>query len=100
MSAVERAAVLDSAKAAVLKDRNRDYAPPEKNFRHIADLWNAYVGSETFTPTDVAVLMVLTKIARASTSPALMDHWVDIAGYAACGYEVAAIASESKDAAS
>jgi hypothetical protein len=40
--------------------------------------------------TDVAVMMGLLKIARIKTSPAHADNWVDLAGYAACGGELAA----------
>jgi hypothetical protein len=27
-------------------------------------------------------------VARISTSPSKLDHWIDVAGYAACGGEV------------
>jgi len=33
--------------------------------------------------------MNLLKLARIKTSPEHADHWIDIAGYAACGGEVA-----------
>lgn len=90
-----RKLVLDEAALAVLSDRNADYGDPEDNFADIAALWTEYVRMQTphhlrdmvepFSRTDVAVMMVLTKIARAVTSPCKADHWVDIAGYAACG---------------
>jgi hypothetical protein len=34
--------------------------------------------------------MALVKIARLANSPDHMDSWIDIAGYAACGGEIAA----------
>ena len=40
-----------------------------------------------FSSRDVAAMMILLKIARAATSTKC-DHWVDIAGYAACGGEI------------
>jgi hypothetical protein len=33
-------------------------------------------------------MMALVKVSRISTSPSKLDHWVDLAGYAACGGEV------------
>lgn len=77
--------VLLTAEEAVCNDRNADYGDPEDNFDDIAKLWSAYKGT-TFNRSDVAVLMMLVKIARMKTSPTVADHWIDIAGYAACGF--------------
>ena len=85
MSEENRRAVLLEAEEAVCNDRNAHYGDPEDNFNDIARLWSAYMGS-LFTRADVAVLMMLVKVARMKTSPELKDHWVDIAGYSACGY--------------
>ncbi len=85
MSEQTRPAVLLEEEEAVFIDRNKDYGDPEDNFDDIARLWSAYMRSP-FTRADVAVLMMLVKVARMKTSPELKDHWVDIAGYAACGY--------------
>jgi hypothetical protein len=82
-----REQILDAAKAAVMHDRNADYDTPERNFGMISEMWSAYLGHQ-FSPHDVAAMMILVKVARISTSPAKEDHWVDIAGYAACGGEV------------
>lgn len=68
-------------------DREHDYGTPEDNFKTIAGLWSAYLGKE-ISSLDVAMLMALMKIARikAGTKP---DSFVDLAGYAACGAEIA-----------
>lgn len=87
-----RQEVLDKAADAVLTDRNVAYGNPEDNFADTADLWSAYLGVE-IDATDVASLMILLKLARVRTSPAKMDHWTDMAGYAACG----AAAAEAED---
>jgi hypothetical protein len=72
-----------------MSDRNQDYAPPEQNFQRIADLWNVYLEGKTeVTPYDTSMLMVLVKVARSMASPHLIDHLVDIAGYAACAADV------------
>lgn len=68
-------------------DREHDYGTPEDNFKTIAGLWSAYIGKE-ISSIDVAMMMALMKIARikAGTKP---DSFVDLAGYAACGAEIA-----------
>ena len=81
-----RAIVLDTAKSYVLNDRNSQYDTPERNFEMIAELWMAYT-RYTFTPHDVAAMMIMVKLSRITTSPSVLDHWIDIAGYAACGGE-------------
>lgn len=87
-----REEILEKAKEAVLKNRNVDYGDPEDNFKTIANLWNAYCGPLDgehipLESHDVAIFCILIKIARIAESPKKIDHWVDIAGYAACGGE-------------
>lgn len=83
--------VLDEAKKCVLQDRNSTYGKPEDNFRRIAELWTAYLNirpkdkGAPITPTDVAQMMVLMKMARLAHNPTHKDSWVDGIGYLACG---------------
>lgn len=81
-----REEVLKKAASLVSGDRNVDYDEPSRNFEIIADLWQTYLGV-SITRYDVAVLNILQKVSRIMSSPSKEDHWVDIAGYAACGYE-------------
>lgn len=97
-----RAEILDAAKKCVCGQREQDYGTPESNFQLIADLWNSYLGlpydhsewNETrvaipeITPTDVAMMMSLMKIARIKNGGGTGDSFVDLAGYAACGGEI------------
>ena len=53
----------------------------------IANLWSEAFG-RTFVAEDVAVAMMLVKIARLRHDYANADTWIDIAGYAACGGEI------------
>lgn len=84
--------VLDTAKAAVA-DRGLNYGSPEDNFGRIALLWLTHLENRYGDGTlgwkldahDVAMMMVLMKVARLENDPGHMDSWVDIAGYAACG---------------
>lgn len=96
-----RAAVLEKARACVCGEREEDYGSPEDSFGCIAELWEAYLRAACIapdsvvrvTPTDVAMLMALLKIARVGTSSigGTADSFVDLAGYAACGAECAEV---------
>jgi hypothetical protein len=87
-TATVRAAVLAEAAKIITKDRNSAYGEPEDNFGRIARLWAGWLQTEIST-VDVAMLLLLVKIARLRATPTHMDSWTDIAGYAACGAEVA-----------
>ena len=82
-----RETVLTMALEVVTKDRNTSYGTPEQNFGQVAELWAAYK-EVPFSPHDVAVMQILLKVARTKASPTKLDHWIDIAGYSACGAEV------------
>ena len=83
-----RIELLREAAAIISGDRNKQYGNPEDNFVRTAQIWTAIIGYE-FTAEDVAMMMVGLKVARyASKSGFQPDTWTDIAGYAACGYEV------------
>lgn len=75
-------------------ERGLNYGAPEDNFTRIVRLWNVHL-SNRYSPDrlldeqDVAMMMALMKIARLETQPGHMDSWVDLAGYAACGGEIA-----------
>ncbi len=88
---MKRAEILEAAQKCVLGQREQDYGKPEDNFQVIANLWNAYLSlSDTrIDAGDVAMMMALMKIARIRTGTATEDSYVDLAGYAACGGEIA-----------
>ena len=80
--------ILAEAQRIVCGARRAAYGTPEDNFKRIADLWNTYLKQRRaqgdITTGDVALMMVLMKIARLAESPAHRDSVVDMAGYAAC----------------
>ena len=86
-----RKEILKQAPDAVCTDREGQYGSPEDNFRRIADLWTAYWGGYPFEPKDVAMMMSLLKIARITTGKHKDDHYIDLAGYAACGAELGSL---------
>ena len=85
---MKRADILDTAKVYVTKDRAADHGDMEDNFATIAEFWSRYLNADV-TPHDVAAMMVLLKIARIRSNAAHQDNWIDAAGYAACGGEIA-----------
>jgi hypothetical protein len=85
-----RVAALREAAGIINGDRNKQYGNPEDNFERTAKIWSVILGIE-ISNEDVAMMMVGLKVARyASKSGYQPDTWVDIAGYAGCGYEVGA----------
>ena len=92
---MKRKEILDRALACVCGDREQDYGSPENNFRTIADMWSAFMGIE-ITPTEVAAMMALLKIARVASGHSKADNWIDLACYAACGGELESIEEERR----
>lgn len=84
---MNREETLEEALKIVTKDRQNAYGTPEDNFSCIAGMWSAYLGVP-ITSQQVAVLMILLKVARSKSSPTYSDNYVDICGYAACGAEL------------
>jgi hypothetical protein len=88
----KRSEVLEAADAAINGPREDDYGSAGSSFQRTANLLNAAGFGRNDGPTiasDVAIIMVLLKIARLGNSPSHEDSWIDIAGYAALGAEVA-----------
>ena len=99
-----RTELLAKANACVTGERPEDYGSPEDNFSTIAQLWAAYIQAACVAPgvhvellaEDVALMMALLKIARATASDNL-DNYIDLAGYAACAGEIAGRAGNGVD---
>ena len=91
---MKREEILEAARVCVCTDRNRQYGEPEDNFRLIAEMWESHLRAKGFpvsiTAADVALMLVEFKVARAITAAEQKaDTFIDIAGYAACGGEIA-----------
>jgi hypothetical protein len=86
---MKRADILATASEYVTTDRAATHGNAEDNFLRTAELWNAYLGVDNISATDVAVMLALLKVARIRSNPNHADNWIDIAGYAACGGEIA-----------
>lgn len=95
-----REVCLDTARKIISADREKQYSGPEDSFAQIAEYWNAYLTRRIYVTNDgrrvvklrsddVAVMMCLLKLARLATGGTNQpDTWIDVAGYAGCGFEV------------
>lgn len=72
--------------------RQECYGDAEDNFQAIATLWETYLNARgcdvVLDSTDVAMMMILLKVARAASHEIHLDNYIDIAGYAACAYGI------------
>ena len=77
--------------AEVIRDRRPKYGGPKQHFARTIGMVNAAfadVLKRPLTEADWATIMILDKIARFRGPNATVDGPVDIAGYAACLFEV------------
>lgn len=110
MSKENREAILNEVKKIICNDRNEQYGEPEDTFSLIADYWSAYIKHNCLPPDsvgdmdvigadDVAIMMVLFKLARIESSyRESRDSYIDAIGYMACATDIAHPASEKEKA--
>jgi hypothetical protein len=87
-----RARLLRESERLITGDRNKSYGEPSTNFQNTATIWTTLLSAklapgEKITSGDLAAMMIALKLCR-RTNADKDDNWVDIAGYAALGYEV------------
>lgn len=99
MSAREE--LLADATQAVTGDRNNTYGPPGQDFARTAEALSGLgfrltyhdddgdLVAEDLAPHHVAMILATVKLSRLVWSPEKRDSWLDLAGYAACGWECA-----------
>jgi hypothetical protein len=84
--------------------RERDYGDKVKSHARIAHLWNYWLNSQgmnsLINPYDVAMMMMLLKVARLMNAPGHADSHVDIAGYASILEEISSELREELSSAS
>ena len=67
--------------------RHHEYGDKKTNHDNIAKLWSAYLGIDV-NAHDVAILMLLLKIARTKSGNPTEDTYIDMVGYSAIAGEV------------
>ncbi len=79
--------ILKEANELIAGDRHKDYGDKVENHNNIAKLWSAYKGIE-ITAHDVAIMMVLLKIARTKLGAVSRDTYIDMSAYGAIAGEI------------
>jgi len=79
--------LLVEANKLVGGDRQKDYGDKVENHSNIAKLWSAYLDIPV-TAHDVALMMVLLKMARTKLGAISRDTYVDMAAYGAIAGEI------------
>ena len=85
---MNRVSILKDASECVSVDRAATQGDIEDSFASIAAIWGARLGV-IIRPDQVAIMLIDLKTVRAWGNPYHCDNWIDMAGYAACGGEVA-----------
>jgi hypothetical protein len=88
---LERAVVLETAKAMVCGDRARMHGDAHVTYALCAEFWKAYKGVD-FTVVEVLMMLDLMKSARQCLNPAEVDNYQD-----GCGYKALAWESQAKE---
>jgi hypothetical protein len=79
--------ILQTAEKLVSTDRSKTHGDKKVNHQNIANLWSAYLDFN-ISPKDVAILMVLLKLARTKAGQHNIDDYVDACGYSAIAGEL------------
>ena len=85
---ISRNDILEFAGCLINGSREQSYGHPGESFARIAKMWSIVVGKD-LDCTDVALMLALLKVSRLSNDRTHLDSWVDLAGYAALGGELA-----------
>lgn len=85
---MKKAALLSKAADLITGHREGDYGDIHKNFSDIARLWSPVLGMQ-ITTHQVALCLMLLKVARIIKTPTHIDSWADAAGYLGIGCELA-----------
>jgi len=85
---MNRTHILETANEYVTRDRVATHGDAEDSFGKLAAIWGARLGVH-IRPDQVAIMMLDLKTVRAWDNPKHQDNWIDMAGYAACGGEIA-----------
>jgi hypothetical protein len=85
----EYVSILSEANTIVNGDRRADYGHPIDHFGRTIGMINSCFADylkKPLLPHHWSQMISLDKQARCMESPEKRDHWVDIPGYAHCGY--------------
>lgn len=84
---MDKVEILKKACDIVTGERENQYGTTWRTHARIADYWSTYLDM-VVTPSDVAVMMVLLKVARTQGGGFVEDNFVDMCGYSAIAAEL------------
>ena len=73
--------------AAIVTRRRCEYGEPDALFERVAKRWSLTLGVKV-SPAQVVLCLLDLKLARLARDPKHVDSVLDVAGYAACLWEV------------
>ena len=79
--------ILNQASVLVKGQREKDYGDKVENHDNIARLWSAYLGIK-IEAHDLALMMVLLKMARTKLGEVSKDTYIDMSAYSAIAGEI------------
>jgi hypothetical protein len=85
---MKRSEILAKAEQAVTVDRAATHGDVENNFATLAAIWSVRLGV-SITPAQATIMLIDLKTVRAWGNQMHADNWIDMAGYAACGGDMA-----------
>ena len=80
-------AYIDKAKDIVSTDREKTHGNKKINHDNIAKMWSAYLDFD-ISGRDVALMMVLLKVARTKAGSNNTDYYNDMVGYSSIAGEL------------
>jgi hypothetical protein len=80
----------------IVRDRRAAYGSPDANYHRLSGLWSAVLETDV-SALETVLCCVQMKVARLVNDPLHEDSWVDIAGYAAIGFEISQLLKERED---
>jgi hypothetical protein len=84
-TASDEVKVLEEALSLVYGDRGVAYGHPAVDYERTAKLWGAILDIE-MTAVQAIQCMIAMKLSRLCNTPDHRDSWVDVGGYAECGW--------------
>lgn len=92
---MKRQEILAQAGEIIDGSRQELYGDPAASFGRAAKIWSAILGIE-ISPSQVAMCLAGVKLSRLAHVHDHVDSWVDLAGYAALGGEVATATEQTE----
>jgi hypothetical protein len=81
---------------AAIRDRRAVYGSPDANYHRLSGLWSAVLETDV-SALETVLCCIQMKVARLVNDPLHADSWIDVAGYAAIGFEISQLLKERED---